>query len=159
MRKPKTHQISRGMLTGEGPTKAAAKADLERQIDAALASRSVTLEPRFGRVIVIIPTPRGWESTLVYADDHGRQFHCHTSQGHCDHAKVLQSARLNAAQAAWSHETDDEAHIACAGLTIAYTAELRGWITWQRSYRRAIEQDKTDQQAHAIACGYDCATA
>ena len=157
MRRPKIHTATRGALTGQGPTKTAAKEDLEKQITWALASHGrLWVEARYGYVLIVNRTLTGWQSTLVmpeHIEAHGKERECSSfTSAEVPFGKVKQSLRIHAAQAAWSHETLDAAHVEAAGLDEEGTRELMRWVNFQRSYRAHIVAGESDSEAFRLAC-------
>jgi hypothetical protein len=149
----KIHRVARGCLSGEGATKSAAKADLDAKIGWILANPGVTMECRYGLLIVIAAQPGGYQSSLVVPADmqHGRQKQCCTFHGERDYRDVLQSSRYHAAQVAWSPESDDSDLVAQSGLDAGKARDLQDWIAWQRRYLAAVAAGMTPNEAHHAA--------
>ena len=155
MRKKRNYFASHASLTGQGASKQEANADLERQIDWALEHRSPYVEVRFGQLIVIAADASGWHSALVRQDDlatHGFK-PCWTMCGQGEFEPILRSARLNAAQSAWSRDAMDAEIVEQAGLDKSGQGELQSWIGFQRKYAEAKSIGKTDGEAFDIANG------
>lgn len=155
MRRRRNYFATHASLTGQGSSKSEANADLERQIDWALVHRDPYVESRFQSVIVVAASASGWHCTLMRPDQisvHGTKA-CWMMAGQCDFAPLLRSARINAAQCAWSFECDDDAHAALAGLDENGARELLSWCVFQRQYAAAKQAGKSDAEAFDIAQG------
>lgn len=156
MRRPKVVRISRGNVSGEGPNKTVAKADLEKQVDWLLNAGSVVVEKRYHLLIIVAPIGGGWETKVMdpAQAEHGKPVWFSNLHGPEDRARVLDSCRLHAAQNAWTHDTNDFEHIALSGCSLDLQRELSSWCKFQRDYKALKDAGKTDQEAHAGACGY-----
>lgn len=152
MRKAKTYFATRGDLTAEGATKAEAKANLDAMINWACQYRHPLVENRFGLLIVISHSSHGWQSIVIdpASRQHGGRWESFCGQGMGDYGDVLASARMHAAQNAWTPAADDEQHIALAGIA-AKEGELRRWIAFQRRYLAAKAQGRSDNDSWNIA--------
>jgi hypothetical protein len=158
MKRRKIVTAVRGVLTGRGETKTAAKADLDAQIDWALRSHEPFVESRYGHLIVIAATPAGWQSMVLdraRIAEHGTAHTatCLTGTQETREA-VIESSRIHAAQLAWTHAADDDAHVAASGASAPGQADLRRWIDFQRSYKKHLDAGDSPARAHALACGY-----
>src|SRR3954454_12453796 len=129
MKARKTHHHTVGRYTFQGATKGEAR----QAFEAALASycgedRTVDVENRFGSVFIIWRDLNGFNVRTIWHESVcGEAFeHSHTftwpscSDGTDSFDAVLASARLHCAQNHWTRDTDDDSHVAAAGL------ELRG---------------------------------
>jgi hypothetical protein len=162
MRKTKTIAVTRGHLVGSGKTKTEAKADLEKQIDWACKADLTHVEMRYGLIVMVVSTPHGWTQKVFDPRTvvEGREIAgtCEIGRDR-DYTGVLASARLWAAQNAWTiGQIDDEEFIARAGLPengsgFNTAADLRRWIKWQRNYAALIAEGKTPNEAHHLASG------
>jgi hypothetical protein len=134
VRKPKIVTVVRGVLTGQGATKTEAKADLDRHIDRILEPRQyVHVESRFNCIIIVTPTPCGYESRVLTPQQIAQHSKQHTSCTLCwsdSIIDVVMGARLHAAQLAWK-AGDGEDHIQAAGLDHRRADSLRNWIVYQ----------------------------
>lgn len=152
----KVFRAERGYLAAEGATKADAKAKLDTMIDWALRAAMPTVESRHGLLVMVAATAHGYCTTVI---DPAKLSHGMVGGGWCqnpqgDFGEALQSARMHAAQCAWTHGcNDDAAFVAESGLGDK-ASELASWITFQRRYAEAKAKGATDADAHAIACGY-----
>jgi hypothetical protein len=148
MRKPKMVTVERGVLTGQGATKTEAKANLEGQIDWAIAEDKLHVERRFDWLIVIARDNQGWTSKMVdMTAPHGTEFGSSCGQGPALFGKVLMESRLHAGQNAWRHEKNDAEHIAATGLDAQKERELASWIRFQRAYKAEKDNGATDAEA------------
>jgi hypothetical protein len=156
MRRPKIHRVTRGCLTGEGATKALAKADLEKQIQWVLTEYGITTEVRFGHVLILSAQPGGFQSVVLTPDDlaqHGLSKPCTCFHGMRERPSQLQGLRLHLAQSAWSLDCDDGDHMLRAGLDSEHRRMLVDWMNWQRRYARNIASGMTPNEAHHAASG------
>ena len=155
-KRPKVCRVSRGLLYAEGATKAEAKAKLESMIDWALNTPQPVIEQLNGRLIVIVAEPCGYSVNVFDPAElqHGQRRDSWWTSGQGEYTDALASARLHAAQMAWSHSVSDDAVFVEASGLAERAGELRSWITFQRSYAEAKANGATDADAHAIACGY-----
>lgn len=161
MRRPKVVRISRGNVSGEGPNKTVAKADLEKQVDWLLNAGSVVVEKRYHLLIIVAPIGGGWETKVMdpAQAEHGKPVWFSNLHGPEDRARVLDSCRLHAAQNAWTMYADDLEHIALSGCSPDLQRELTRWCKFQRDYITHKAAGKSDAEAHALACGYELAKA
>ena len=156
MRKTTTKTVKRGWCYGEGKTVAEAKANLEKQIDWACNASALHVERRYDSIIVLAATPLGWTVQMVRPDEmaNGSSHHSSSAYGmDKTFEHVLASARLWAAQNAWSKDIDNDDWFVDeqSGLKGQYASDLRGWIKWQRSYNEWIALGKTPVEAHQLA--------
>jgi len=156
VRQKKKVTVTRGCLTGEGATKTLAKADLEQQINKAVAFNNPHIECWLGHVIVVTPTARGWETFTIHPDqiNSDAQASCCTFVGwEEDRNKIIDRARLNVAMSAWDQSVVDDEYVEMARLTAEGKSELASWIKFQRRYQAAKIAGKTDAEAFDIANG------
>lgn len=146
---------TRGLLIATAPTVREAKAKLESLTDAALNRGGPFIESRFGRIIIIAADPNGWTSTHINPADlaHGRQAWPSLWNAEKPLAEIIQSQRIAAAQAAWTHATNDEEHIALADLDKGHAESLRRWTAFQRRYAVEKAGGATDAEAWNRAMG------
>lgn len=156
MRRTKVVRVHRGNLTGEGPNKTAAKADLKNQIDWLSNAGNVFVEKRYHLLIIVAPIGGGWETKVMdpAEAEHGKPVWFSNLHGPEDRASVIDSCRLHAAHNAWTHDTNDFEHVALSGCSLDLQRELTRWCKFQRDYKALKDAGKTDQEAHAGACGY-----
>jgi hypothetical protein len=105
-------------------------------------------------VIVVNKTLTGWQTMLLSPGDvamHGTQKSCSSFQGFSSFERVLQGARLHAAQNAWTAEGNDFDLCDAAGLEDNARTELLRWCTWQRCYRILRGAELTENTAHQSA--------
>jgi hypothetical protein len=156
MKQQRLHLEKRGSLTGQGNTKTQAKADLERQIEWAIAWNPSQIEVRHGRLIVVLATSDGYGYRIVEKDDldkPDRVLMLTTFFGQTDFSSVMQQARAALAQMAWTHEADDEQHIEASGLDDQHADQVRSWMAWQRRYQASIVLGLSPDDAWKSASG------
>lgn len=140
----KLQSARKGSLYAEGATVREAKAALQKKIDWACENHAPRIEQRFGYLIVIAASANGYESSVFHPDaiEHGDFYgFSRTMYGQISLNEVLQSARLDAAQRAWTLATCDESHVIGSGLDSWHADDLRRWIRWQRHYDAARNYD------------------
>jgi hypothetical protein len=162
MKARKTHYHTVGQFTFSGETKTAAR----QAFDAALASyceesQSFHVENRYGSIFIIWRDLHGWNVRNIWGDCadpafvHGSSHtmaSCSSCASHESMRDVVQSARMHCAQNHWTYETEDESHVAAAGLATTGESELRRWIRFQREYRRLKAAGHNDSECHEMAC-------
>jgi hypothetical protein len=154
----KTVCAHRGNLSGHGPNKTAAKADLEAQVDWLLEQHGATVEVRFGHVIIVAANPAAaaHEYTIVWPDDlyhHGKTKAATVCVGNSNRAEAIQAARSHVAQAVWNPYCNDNQFLGHTGLDDRRSHDLADWIGWQRRYQTFKSAGKTDQEAFNLASG------
>ncbi len=153
-RKPKTVRVSRGCLSGQGATKTEARADLDKQIDAALQFHSPIIECWHGYTVFVAATPTGWTTYVFRPDEleHGaRRIPC--SHSFRKESDTVISARMHAAQCAWTLGCNDDAAFADRSGLGDKARELTSWMAWQRRYAEAVARGAADAEARDIAGG------
>lgn len=156
----KTAAVTKGRLTGYGPNKTEARADLSKQIDRWCSVEDPHMEVRFGYVLIAFNLP--YYDNVAYrvidpAEAIGPSKVLHAS---CTMNGPLQRAiddgRFSIAQRCWNRENDetlDEVHLVRSGLTGEKLGDLRSWIRWQRSFDRAVAAGKSEAEARDLASG------
>ena len=140
-----------GTIAGIGPImgelaqdKATAKASAETAVLDALARLDQggrTFEWN-GIHLTIFPSLYGWS----YVFD---GMYCQ-NEAHGTREDAYRHALHHAAQNAWTVDTDDVVFLASVN-SITVRDEMKGWITWQRNYRRLVAEGKSDAVARQEA--------
>lgn len=160
-RKTKTYGISRGALRGTGESAADAKADLTRQIDAALeGSYSPAIVSFDGQTIVVYREPQGW----VYKRFDSQEI---TNSGVTDvrwnscgasprDAMVQQAAHHVISLSRQSADFHTDADIPGFLTDVELRRSLIGNARFQMAYRfiKESEPNKGDSEWHYWACNH-----
>jgi hypothetical protein len=148
-----------GRVRGIGGTKAAAAADLKRQVKGWCEAPDPHMETRLGYAIIVYSDPNGYSCYRVIGpDDLDKDRVLHAS---CTSSsampRAISEARYAVAQRAWNSSMaprDDEPFLARTGCDKDHADQLRSWIKWQRSYASLIATGYTAAQAHEMASAF-----
>lgn len=136
-------------MDGQGRNVTAAKKDAGAKIQRALSGDySPILIRAHGEGILIFREPKyGWGYTLIHPDTQGRLW---SNGSNYDNQKEAErKARSHLAQIIFAHDGPDGSEVIKNKSDLA---EHKGWIKWQRLYKRWANTGAPDKICHKNAC-------